>query len=108
MHDLVHGVQDNNIVKHRPMAKTLKIQLSTPNPSLVHQFRNFGEDVYRALRDECEVSIQEIDASTSEFHVRGIHKRELRTTAAKVRKLADKSQMSELINVSEVPDDQTA
>ena len=90
------------------MAKALKIQLSTPNPDLVHQFRNFGEDVYRALRDECDVSIQEIDASTSEFHVRRIHKRELRTVAAKVRKIAEKSLMSALINVSEVPDDQAA
>ena len=40
------------------MAKTLKVQLTAPSPNLVHWFRNFGEDVYRALRDECEVSIR--------------------------------------------------
>jgi hypothetical protein len=90
------------------MATGLKIQLTAPSPDLVHQFRNFGEDVYRALRDECAVSIQEIDASTSEFHVRGIRKRALRTVAAKVRRIAEKSLMSGLIDVNEVPDDQTA
>jgi hypothetical protein len=90
------------------MARTLKIQLTTPDPNLVHQFRNFGEDVYRAFRNECEVSIQEIDSSTSQFHLRKIHKRELRSTAAKVRKIAEKSLMSGLINVSELPDDHDA
>src|SRR5262249_11122469 len=96
------------LAKQHPVAKALKVQLSTPNPDFVHKFRNFGEDVYRALRDECDVSIQEIDASTSEFHVRGIHKRELRATAARMRKIAEKSLMSELISVTEVPDDQPA
>jgi len=90
------------------MARTLKVQLTTPNPELVHQWRNFGEDVYRALRDQCDVSIQEIDASTSEFHLRGIHKRELRTTAAKVRKVAEKSLMSQIVSVTEVADDTDA
>jgi hypothetical protein len=72
------------------MAKILKVQLSVPGPDLVHPFRNFGEDVYRDLRSECKISIQEIDASTSEFHLREIHKRELRTVAARVRKIAEK------------------
>lgn len=85
------------------MARTLKIQLVTPSPDRVFQFQNFGEDVYRALRDECEVSLQEIDAATSEFHLHGIHKREVRTIAAKVRKIAEKHLMSKIINVNEVP-----
>lgn len=72
------------------MAKTLKVQLTTPGPDWVHQFRNFGEDVYRDLRDQCEVSIAEIDASISEFHLRGIHKRDVRSIAARVRKLIEK------------------
>jgi hypothetical protein len=72
------------------MAKILKVRLMAPNPDLVHQFRNFGEDVYRELRDECEVSIQEIDGSTSEFCLRGIHKREVRSVAARVRKIIEK------------------
>ncbi len=87
------------------MGRILKIYLTAPSPDLVHQWRNFGEDVYRALRDECEVSIHEIDASTGEFHLRGIPKRELRTTAAKVRKIAEKNLMSHIINVSEITDE---
>jgi hypothetical protein len=87
------------------MAKTLKVRLTEPNANLVHQFRNFGEDVYRALRDECEVSIQEIDASTSEFHLRGIHKRELRAIAAKVHKIIEKQyQTLPAIEVYEIPE----
>ena len=73
------------------MAKTLKVRLITPGPELIHPFRNFGEHVYRPLRDECEVSIREIDASTREFHLRGIHQREVRSVAAKVRKIIEKS-----------------
>lgn len=70
------------------MAKILKVSLTTPSPDLVHEFRNFGEEVYHELREHCGVSIDEIDASTSEFHLREIHKRELRTIAAKVRKIS--------------------
>lgn len=69
---------------------------------MVHQWHNFGEDVYRALQDECEVFIDEIDSSTSEFHLRGIHKRELRATASKVREIAEKHLMSHIIDVSEL------
>jgi hypothetical protein len=87
------------------MSRILKIHLTVPKAELVHQFRNFGEDVYRALRGECEVLIQEIDSSTGEFHLRGIHKRELRTTAAKVRKIAAKCQISSSIEVSEIADE---
>ena len=90
------------------MARTLKVYLTSPNPDLVHQWRNFGEDVYRELREECDISIDEIDASTSEFFVRGIHKRELRATAARVRKIADKNLMSQIVDVSEFTDDHDA
>ena len=84
------------------MAGTLKVYLTSPSPDLVHQWRNFGEDVYRALRDECDVSLAEIDASTSEFFVREIHKRELRNIAARVLKIAEKNLMSQIITVSEI------
>jgi hypothetical protein len=70
------------------MSRTLKVHLTNASPDLVHEFRNFGEDVYRVLRDECSVSIEEIDTSTRDFHLREIPKREVRTIAAKVYKLA--------------------
>ena len=43
----------------------------------MHRFRNFGEDIYRALRERCSVNIDEIDVATTSFMVRDIHKREL-------------------------------
>lgn len=72
------------------MSRTLKVDLTNARPDLVHEFRNFGEDVYRALRDSYAVSIQEIDGSARYFHVREIPKREVRTVAAKVRKVAER------------------
>ena len=60
------------------MGAAIQIQISDePTSDIVHRFRNFGEDVYRALRDTCSVSIEEIDASTTSFAVRNIHRRDL-------------------------------
>jgi hypothetical protein len=94
------------------MAKTLKVQLTTPNPlsvqGLVSDFRIFGEDVYSALRNECDVSIHEICASISEFHLRGLHKREVRAAASKVRKIIEKHHWLPPINIYEIPEDHDA
>lgn len=70
----------------------------------MHAFRNFGEEVYVALREEYDVSIQEIDAATSEFHVRGIPKREVRAVAGQVRELAQKYPSLEPLHVLELKD----
>ena len=60
------------------MAKTVLVRISDePTPDIVHRFRNFGEDVYRALRDSCDIDIDEVDASTDRFHVRGIKARQV-------------------------------
>jgi hypothetical protein len=60
------------------MSAAIQIQISdVPASDIVHRFRNFGEDVYRALRDTCSVSIEEIDASNTSFTVRDIHRRDL-------------------------------
>jgi hypothetical protein len=83
------------------MGRTLKVHLTNASPDLVPDFRNFGEDVYCALRNDYAVSIEEIDASTREFHLREIPKREVRTVAAKVRKLVERY-ASLGINVDEV------
>jgi hypothetical protein len=90
------------------MSRTLKIKLTTPNPSLVHEFRNFGEDVYGGLREDCEVSIAEIDASISEFHLREIHKRDLRNIAAKVRKILEKYRSLGPVEIHEISESQDA
>jgi len=83
------------------MGRTLKVHLTNANPVLVHEFRNFGEDVYRALRDDYRVSIEKIDASTTESHPREIPKREVRTVAATVRELGEKYK-NLVINVDEI------
>ncbi len=60
------------------MSAAIKIAISDePTSDIVHRFRNFGEDVYRSLRDTCSVSIEEVDASTTSFTVRDIHRRDL-------------------------------
>jgi hypothetical protein len=83
------------------VGRILKVYLVNANPDLVHSFRNFGEDVYRAFRDDYDVSIEEIDASTREFHIREIPKREIRTVASRVRKIAERCR-NLAINVDEV------
>jgi hypothetical protein len=75
------------------MSRTLKVELAVPNAlsvdGLVSTFQDFGEDVYRVLRDECDVSIDEIDHFVGAFHLRHLHKREVRSMAAKVRKILE-------------------
>jgi len=72
------------------MSRTLRIHLTDRSPDLVHEFRNFGEDVYRALRDNYAVSIDEIDTSTQAFQLREIPKREVRAVAGRVREIAER------------------
>lgn len=74
-----------------------------PAVEFLHQFRNFGEDVYRDLRNECSVSIEEIDAATTIFYVRDLRAKFVRTAAARVRKIAWKHQMAGMIDVTEIP-----
>jgi len=38
----------------------------------IHKFRNFGEDIWKQLRDESEISLEEIDSCTDRFEIRGI------------------------------------
>jgi hypothetical protein len=71
------------------MSRVLQGRLTNASDDLVHEFRNFGEDVFSALRDDYGVSIDEIDASLSKFHVRNIPTRKVRTVAAQVRKIAE-------------------
>ena len=85
------------------MSRILQIRLAAPDPSLVHDFRNFGEDVYRLLREQCEVSLAEIDASTSEFHLRDVRTREVRAIVAEVQKLAARYPALPPVEVCELP-----
>ena len=75
---------------------------------MVSRFQDFGEDVYRALRDECDVSIDEIDHFVGAFHLRGLHKREVRSTCAKVRKILEKHSSLTDVKIYEIQDDDAA
>lgn len=59
------------------MRAAIRIELNDPDPDLVHWFRNFGEDVYRAQWDRCSISIAEIDHATHTFDVRDIARRDI-------------------------------
>ena len=83
------------------MGRALKVQLLHADAEMIPHLRNLGEDVYGLLGEEYTVSINEIDASTKEFHVRDIPKREVRTAAARLRKLAEKYSAL-IVNIYEV------
>jgi hypothetical protein len=91
------------------MAIGLKVELAVPNAlsvqGLVPNFQNFGEDVYRTLRDECAISIQEIDHFAGAFHLRGLPRRNVRTIAARVRKILEKHRLLTDVKLYEIPDD---
>jgi len=95
------SVLATSLTRHHHMGRTLKVHLTNASPDLVHDFRNFGEDVYRALRNDYAVSIAEIDGSMREFHLREIPKREVRTVAARIHKLVERYS-SFAINVDEI------
>jgi len=94
------------------MTRTLKVELAVPNAlsvaGLVPRFQDFGEDVYRALRDQCDVSIDEIDHFVGAFHLRGIHKREVRSVGATVRKILEKHPRLTDVKIYEIKDDHDA
>lgn len=55
------------------MGANIRIEIPAPADSeTIHRFRNFSEDIYRALKDSCSVSIEELDKTTSSFTVRDI------------------------------------
>jgi len=45
-----------------------------PTSEVIHRFYNFGEDVFRLLRDSCSLRILEIDTTTNSFVVRVRHR----------------------------------
>ena len=68
------------------MSAAIKIEIAnSPTSDVVHRFRNFGEDIYRHLRDKCSVSIEEIDRATTSFVVRDIHRRDLGTVTKTIK-----------------------
>ena len=84
------------------MAIHLQIKLTRSPVECLHRFRNFGEDVFREMREECSLSINEIDQANGVFYVRDLRARFLRTAAAKIRRIALKHRLADRIDVTEV------
>jgi hypothetical protein len=81
---------------------TLKITVPDDGrQTFEHLFRNFGEDVFCALRDVCEVSLKEIDESTSSFCVRGIMKKDIQGVSDIIRKIAVKHFFADTLKITE-------
>jgi hypothetical protein len=70
--------------------------------SLIHRLRNFGEDVFRQLRDNGwgEVSLHEVDRATEHFTVRSIKASKLRTLLRWVEQEAARQHLRVTIEVS--------
>ena len=85
------------------MSAAIKIEISDESTSdVVHRFRNFGEDIYRALRDTCSVSIEEIDRSTTSFVVRDIQGRALGTVTLTIKRELRRHHFDETASLTRV------
>ena len=68
------------------MTETIRIEISeSPTPDLIHRFRNFGEDVYRTLKDRCTLSIKEIDGASTSFVVTDIRRQDIGTVTQLIK-----------------------
>ncbi len=71
--------------------------------SLIHRLRNYGEDVYRYTRDHGkgtgEVELDEVDAATTEFSVRGVANSKVRRVCQWLEKEAARQNMQIIIEV---------
>jgi hypothetical protein len=73
----------------------LKIKcLRAGDPDVLHRFHNFGEEVYRRLRDSCEIDIDEIDGNSGEFILREVKSRSVRWIQDAVLDLAGQHMMA--------------
>jgi hypothetical protein len=55
---------------------------------MVHDFRNFGEDVYRRLREICSISLlKEVDRATYSFVIRDIRRQDIGTVTAGIKEV---------------------
>jgi len=80
----------------------LRVELMTQaTDDLVHRFRNFGEDVYRALGKGL-VDLDEIDEATTCFHVRGVPKRQLSQVRRQIEAVGARNGFEGSLRVSPV------
>lgn len=83
------------------MSRSIRVTVTPTNgnPSL-HEFRNFGEDVYRATRELCEVDLSEIDRATNSFSLRSIPPKNKGEVIQAIKKLARRYKI-EMVSIAE-------
>jgi len=90
------------------MPSTIRVQLlEEVSDDSVSRFRNFGEDVYRGLRGLATVSLEEIDSSTDQFHVRNVRTRDLGKVTLLLRRIIRRNKFEgtiDLVREDRVPD----
>jgi hypothetical protein len=80
----------------------LRVEISdAPTHVTVDRFRNFGEEIYHAFRERYSVDLAEIDASTTHFHVRHVHRRRLRSASTEILRIAESHNFSASVVVIE-------
>ena len=83
------------------MSKSISITIEDKvTPEILHRFRNFGEDVWRELKDECNVDLDEIDRSTNAFFVCGIKTKMAKRTLAKIENIAEEHNLQDSVTCS--------
>jgi hypothetical protein len=83
------------------MTTAIKIKIPPhEDPDLLHHFRNFGEDVYRALKGKCSISLEEIDASNSEFVVRDVRASDLGTVSATIKRVINAHRFDGIVTLT--------
>lgn len=87
------------------MARRIIIEFDLPPDarSLIHQIRNFGEDLYRQCRDEgwATISLEEIDRATSQLRVTVRSKRRVRRTMRMIEQLLETHYLKSRARLSE-------
>lgn len=75
---------------------------------LHHRFLNFGEAVYLALRDTCDVSLAEIDTAYDHFVVRKIRRRDIGTVTTAIKRILRHHKLMDDVALVRVDDDDGA
>ncbi len=85
------------------MRAAIEIVLNEADRAMISQFRDFGEDVYRAVRGLCAESlIDEVDRATDRFTVRGIRRQDIGTATDAIRRVIRHYGWEERVSVRRV------
>ena len=87
------------------MRAAIEIRLVTAEPpdALVHEFQNFGEDVYRAVRDAVAITLlDDVDRARDRLVVRGIRPRDVGWVTDAIRGVIRRYHWQAVVRLSRV------